>query len=763
MGVLVETLNVSLAIDELRNRLRQMIGELVGSNLDFVSSDKGKNLLKEMKEIHNKLALASLSQERNLLAVTGLQGAGKTTILRRLYDLEDNYFPENLSRGEQLPILTTETNCTHPSGKVWRGHVDENFRYSIEAESLSASDFKHTAMEPSEEDIWLELEVPNRYFYNPKKSLVLLPGFEQDTNHRSQQLLRHILYLSTSSVVVFRKDIYARQSNETMFHVVKEIFKEVKPIFVLSRGDSNPEQNDEIKKSAIRDFGLKSDETDRVVISGDPTSFGVAWKDELMASISKYGYVTGEGQHQQRLLLENLTNDIRDQLGVLDELIKVEENKAILNGRASQETTSQVIYHFEGVYEKYLETLERKIKEELNTRKQDATMHFNNYIKANHGPWKRFISRIAVNALKEQEQIEAAVHLAWSKASSVRPEESIVEVINEFVNKEDSFLKEPFDGQEAVTKIELRGTQDTFGFADMSDIPDIPDIPGFANSTDSNHSSESFSDLEDTYPITNENKELIVLSKETNHPIDKINEFFDEKNYPVVAPLQHDDLKALSMIGVMLNSQAIIAQPLLYETSELQKLANKGVQMSDQQKKALDKTMDDVQDFSKKVDILKKVTPTLLKSIPVILGTDIVIDGESDIIVHVSKALTGLGLAVSPLGLIGILGGGFAATYAINAIQKGVQETNKYQLSLSQAGRQVIDQLPDLQTEAFIQSLRNTFEEIADRLGEVHRKRKGEYDSDGNLQRIQYASRRIRNMNSALQKQLVLCHAGFTL
>ncbi|MNW64755.1 hypothetical protein D3C74_430640 [compost metagenome] len=110
-----------------------------------------------------------------------------------------------------------------------------------------------------------------------------------------------------------------------------------------------------------------------------------------------------------------------------------------------------------------------------------------------------------------------------------------------------------------------------------------------------------------------------------------------------------------------------------------------------------------------------------------------------------------------------MLGAGFATVYAVNAIQKGVQETNRYQLELSQAGRNVIDSLPALQAEAFVNSLRNTLETMADKLREVHQRRIGAYDQDGYLEKIQYASRRIKKLNAIIQKQLVVQHAGLTL
>jgi len=72
-----------------------------------------------MKKLHNKIALAVLTQERNIFAITGLQGAGKSTLVKRLYGIDSEFLPENQKRGEQLPVLITERPIKEIEGYVW--------------------------------------------------------------------------------------------------------------------------------------------------------------------------------------------------------------------------------------------------------------------------------------------------------------------------------------------------------------------------------------------------------------------------------------------------------------------------------------------------------------------------------------------------------------------------------------------------------------------------------------------------------------------
>ena len=64
----------------------------------------------ELKLIYRKLLISEILFEKYIISVSGLQGVGKTTLIKQIYSIPDELLPENIGRGEQLPILITESD-----------------------------------------------------------------------------------------------------------------------------------------------------------------------------------------------------------------------------------------------------------------------------------------------------------------------------------------------------------------------------------------------------------------------------------------------------------------------------------------------------------------------------------------------------------------------------------------------------------------------------------------------------------------------------
>ncbi|WP_100407886.1 hypothetical protein [Bacillus solitudinis] len=747
---------VSLLTNELRDYWRNLLSEIIGANIDVFNGINGDQLIQQMKDVQNKLALVTLTQERDILAVTGLQGAGKTTVVKRLYDLDDSFLPENLSRGEQLPVLITESKVQSPEGYLYYSSFEEENGFQLKSRKVDSQEFNRIAKEPGTEDVWLELKVPYKYFQGSseeldhshanRKSLALLPGFEKDQNEKSQQLLYHLLYLSTSSVVVFRKDTYAREASERMFKRVKDIYKNVKPIFVLSHGDINPEQNQHMHEQMVNDFGIEESETDRIIISGDPTTYKEPWIEQLMKSIQTYGYITEESEQKKVRLLEQLFNEIRVQIELVEELLKKHEENKIINskGLSSKDSTYRLVHQFETFYEKVLKELEASIKSDLEKRTPTVRKNFNQFVQKNTGFLQNLTSKFSANALKEQEKLQEAIEDSWIYANQEKPEGTIVNVVTDYIHENDKgILQDPASKEVAPSQLETKDPLEEFNIEGLEEL-DLEDvtIEGFESITE-----PTFEKME----ITQAGNEGTSLQK--------INAFFNKEEKDSLIVLERDDIKNMVIIGTMIGRQSLVAQPLLQQLSNRSKITNTNVETY---RNSLDKTVNDVDSFSSNVKQLGNLSPTILKSIPLVLGIDIALDGEADLINHVVKALNAVGLPIVPLQLVSVIGAGLALTYGVNAIQKAVQETNKRQLELAQAGHHAIEQLPALQTKAFITAQRRIFEKMADQLYEVHSEKLGKFDDDGTLERIQYQIRRIKNMNGQVQK-MVYQRAGFII
>lgn len=82
------------------------------------------NVYKELEPMMRRLLLAEVMGTHAVIAIGGSQGAGKTTILNRLYGFnvdgtDSQWLVPNEGRGETSPVLIEEeSGCTHPEGII---------------------------------------------------------------------------------------------------------------------------------------------------------------------------------------------------------------------------------------------------------------------------------------------------------------------------------------------------------------------------------------------------------------------------------------------------------------------------------------------------------------------------------------------------------------------------------------------------------------------------------------------------------------------
>ena len=80
----------------------QLDSDKESGSMSFVT----KNLFKGIR----KIIIANELSENNTVCVSGLQGVGKSTMLKNLYDLSDEAMNISIGRGEKLPILIKESS-----------------------------------------------------------------------------------------------------------------------------------------------------------------------------------------------------------------------------------------------------------------------------------------------------------------------------------------------------------------------------------------------------------------------------------------------------------------------------------------------------------------------------------------------------------------------------------------------------------------------------------------------------------------------------
>lgn len=701
-------------IESYQKTIKELFIQLHTTTFNNAAEEKKGHLLSRLTEFYNKLALTELMADRSLLAITGLQGTGKTTLMKNLYDLPETILPSNSSRGERLPVFFTEKDTQSIETYVYRFSNEGNTKVEIERVEIDEETFNRISMNPiPKTDLWLECIVPQRYLNDEQKSIVLLPGFEKDRKDISQLLLEHILYLSSSSVMVIRKDTYARESTQSMMARVKEIYRSVKPIVAISFGNVNEEQNEHFKNELLAEFDVPAGEEKRVVITGVGPNFSDSWKGELIESINEFGYSSQTSDDLEKQLIFSIVAEIDDVLLEIRKIVEDELKSRQLN-KESTGTSNQVMYEYEQAYKKVLNALEEEIYDELKKRVDPASERLKEYLEESRSVPKELRTKFFGRKPSELYAFEDKLKDIWEnpvktkqiyEAGEERPNTylspnlAVLKVVSNYIAREGKDLIESFDA---------------------------PSLPTLTN--------EKLSPFEKKFK---KQQEVQVIDKK-ELPLERINQYFDKNNQSYFA-LKSGDFNTLSIMGTMFVRESYIDnspekdKTLMLDTSLLR------TEITDL------KIMDSIEK-------LTETTPKILKAIPVILGTDALIDGELDLVTNAATALSSIGLKVTASQLMGAIGIGIAGAYAGKVLQDSIKRANERQLQLAQAGNRVFNELPRSQAKAFVRTLERIYERIGSQLYERHAQLSGDFDKIGELEQITYTVRRISQLTNDIKR-----------
>lgn len=283
----------------LNRRIRALL-----SASTVIQSETGRSgIMSDLLTYYRQTAIAELFHDKYIIAIAGMQGVGKTTLLKQLYDIPSGYIPENIGRGEKLPILVTEHPIEEIHTYVRRAEpVEDSSDFELREFAIPSAQFMEISRQPGEHDMWLELKVPYRYFHSSDKSIALLPGIEnlEGRDQEWQDFVRHALTLAATCIMVFDRAKLAQGQNRTLLDSVAKDFKAAKPIFALSSSDErSPDDNNQLKGLVLKHFGIPESESDRVVLKGVGTEFGNAWIGELMDAVRKYAAIPREFRRNQ--------------------------------------------------------------------------------------------------------------------------------------------------------------------------------------------------------------------------------------------------------------------------------------------------------------------------------------------------------------------------------------------------------------------------------------------------------------------------------
>jgi len=272
----------------------------------YINSTELEN---KIKNLLRRTIISEILFNNYVIAIAGLQGVGKSSFIKRIYQLNETnkkYIPINLSVGEKLPILITEhEGKEYLTIKKCFNNDNPEGNYSLAEKIITSEEFINISKNPSIDDVILELKVPYKVLNSSSTSFILLPGLDQseESDMMWEELTKHSLNFSASCLFLFDLTTKADWQNSQEIKDVIEDFKSAKPIFVITKADQISDSIEQIRNDFIKEFNL---EKERVIYT-DKYEDGVRlWNDKLEPLIIKHANTPKHFRKKQKIYLDGL-------------------------------------------------------------------------------------------------------------------------------------------------------------------------------------------------------------------------------------------------------------------------------------------------------------------------------------------------------------------------------------------------------------------------------------------------------------------------
>jgi len=399
---------------------------------DKGSDNKHNSILEietQIKQLLRKTLITEALNDRYIVAVSGLQGVGKTTLIKQLYDIPDELLPENLGRGEKLPILITEDNVNDIETIVIS--LENNINgSSIKESKIDYSNFNRIAQFPEVNDVMLEIKVPITYFSGTKLSIALLPGFENRDDYW-EELIDHTLISSEATIFVLNEIKASDSYNEKIMTKIINDYSDNKPIFCLTFADQSPDNNSSlIETMSVR---LKiDDELDRIISTGTSKDMKEVWIPSLINAIKKYAYSKKSYRYRQ---YENLRSIINNDLKKILDEVKDLVDDFRFDDMFKELEYDKLLKNYNEEMIKIKNLYKKKMGSHLNTHSKNAIIKASDYI-SNENKFKKLGRVIIGNDLKAMNEFCSKILELWNSSNEVNLMHYNYSALNEIIEQE---------------------------------------------------------------------------------------------------------------------------------------------------------------------------------------------------------------------------------------------------------------------------------------------------------------------------------------
>ncbi len=324
-------------------------------------------------EILRRTTFPEILSERYVLAVAGAQGAGKTTLIREIYELDDTWLPANAGQGEQEPLLVTESS-TAREAQGWVIEIaQESGEQSLVRTDLTPEDFRGSLRGLSGQRLVLGLTVPATFLGQDDRGFLLLPGYEStDAENREWQgLMRQALVAAPAVLVVVDRTLLASDAQQTLIDDMRRRYLEdAVPLVAISKTErlaaDDPERAQLVVRAAEL-FAIPAGHS-RVVATG---SGDEAYRKVWLAELKDLMAATLPGARRMRLRqLRGLRRTVRTDVNDLRRHVRDATYGQAADPGALSYRHALVAY--DDAAQRVLDEYLRNVREELDVHRRKA-------------------------------------------------------------------------------------------------------------------------------------------------------------------------------------------------------------------------------------------------------------------------------------------------------------------------------------------------------------------------------------------------------
>ena len=305
-------MNILSHLEDLNNYL--------GHLNDTINSFNDKRFDIDFYEIFRRTKLVELILLRQPIAVSGMQGVGKTTIIKSLIDIPSNTLPDAESFGEQIPVFITLGESKGISRIVYEIKEGRVIPELIDNPDSFKRMIRHKIDADRENKIICAELVINKkkqfvdLYSKGIRSFLLLPGFEETAGFLDV-IVQQGLNAAPACVFVMTDEKFAQASNFSKCIALEKDYVKTKPIYILSHADQSSDKNRELKRQVIKRLNIPSSESSRVMISGvDVPEIEKKFRASFPDTIVKYNNGSDEIRYSLTVDIRELTNSINSKL-----------------------------------------------------------------------------------------------------------------------------------------------------------------------------------------------------------------------------------------------------------------------------------------------------------------------------------------------------------------------------------------------------------------------------------------------------------------